>query len=229
MMETTFKKLQSLNVDLPIKDIFDPAFARYGRVIHGLDGKKAFEFAKNQALPAGVAYEPSVAGLEADAQLVSDVSQQVYGGMPVQIGWCYGRNNRLGGMEYHKGDEVVAAVTDVVLLLGSLGDVTWNPQPEYDTSKVEAFYVPEGAFVEIYGSTLHYAPIHSSEKNGFMSMIILPKGTNTMVDFAQPKEGEAMLLFGRNKWLLVHPEEQGAVQAGAYAGLKGKNIEVRTI
>lgn len=229
-MQPILQKLQQINPDLAIKPVSDPGFARYGRVVNGLGGDLALTYARRQAAPgSGVVYEPAVPGLEADAALAETASRIVYGGMPVQIGWCYGRNDRLNGLEYHKGVEVIVPVTDVVLLLGRVDDIQWNSEPSYDTSLVEAFYAPAGSSVELSANCLHYAPVHTSDKEGFVTLIILPRRTNTALDAPVAQQGENRLLFARNKWLLVHPEDAGDVQAGAFVGLRGVNIRVKTL
>lgn len=58
-------------------------------------------------------------------------------------------------MEYHKGNEVLVAVTDLLLILGRLQDVK---DFTYESSKAVAFYVPTNTAVELYSTTLHYAP-----------------------------------------------------------------------
>ena len=102
-------------------------------------------------------------------------------------------------------------------------DVIYVPDAfTYDTSRVEAFFVPAGTVVEMYGTTLHYAPCNDGEE-GFKCIVILPKGTNTEIDFALPKSGEDALMTAKNKWLIAH-EEAGI--RGAFNGLLGVNIEV---
>lgn len=59
-------------------------------------------------------------------------------------------------LEYHRSFEVNVEATDAVLMLGSLQDV--ETDFTYDTSRVEAFFVPAGTAVELYATTLHYAP-----------------------------------------------------------------------
>lgn len=48
-----------------------------------------------------------------------------------------------------------------------------------DTAKVKAFRVPAGTLVEVYATTLHYAPCHVDAAKGFRVLVALPKGTNT--------------------------------------------------
>jgi hypothetical protein len=222
--------LRRANLELTIYEVTDERFARYGRVVSELGGDQAAEYARKHALPGeGIVYEPAIAGLEADRAFMEAVSREVYGGMPVQIGWCYGRGTLLNGLEYHKGSEVIGAVTDVVLLLGRLDDLSWDPQPSYNTGHIEAFFIPAGMMVELYAGCLHYAPIQVSQREGFVTLIVLPQQTNTSLENRPSAQGEGQLLFARNKWLIVHPEDGGDIQAGAFVGLKGANIHVASL
>jgi len=229
-MTETLVALQKKNPDFEVLAATAPRFARYGRILEGLAPKEAVAFARGNALPGErVIYEPSVAGLEADEEFVRAVSQQVYGGMVVQVGWCYGRNLQLNGLEYHKGIEVLVAVTDPVLLLGHFEDLDWGERITYDTAQVEAFFLPQGTVVELYPWCLHFAPCHVCEEAGFCALIVLPQGTNLPLDFEPQREGESALLFARNKWLIVHPEAEALVQQGAYVGLVGENRRLRAL
>jgi len=229
-MTQTLVALQSRTHDVEVLAITASGFARYGRILEDLTAEEAAAFARTKALPGNrTTYEPSIAGLEADEGFVRAVSQQVYGGMPVQVGWCYGRNLQLGGLEYHKGTEVLVAVTDVILLLGHFEDLAWGERITYETAQVEAFYLPQGAVVELYPWCLHFAPCHVHEETGFCALIVLPRGTNLPLDFEPLKKGESALLFARNKWLIVHPELAALVQQGAYAGLEGENPRLRAL
>ena len=92
----------------------------------------------------------------------------------------------------------------------------------YDTAKVEAFLVPAGTAVEVYATTLHYAPCNK-EDGGFKCVVILPKGTNTDIDFTLPASGEDQLMTAKNNWLIAH--EEAAIE-GAFNGLKGENVSI---
>lgn len=48
-----------------------------------------------------------------------------------------------------------------------------------DTAKIKAFKAPAGTLVEIYATTLHYAPCHCASEKGFRVLVALPQGTNT--------------------------------------------------
>ena len=87
-------------------------------------------------------------------------------------------------------------------------------------SKIEAFLVPAGTTIEVYATTLHYAPCTAAE-GGFRCVVILPAGTNTELTFPAGKSGEDRLITAKNKWLIAH-EEAGI--DGAFCGLRGENI-----
>ena len=110
------------------------------------------------------------------------------------------------------------AATDAILMLGSQQDITEDFT--YDTSLVEAFLVPKGTAVEVYATTLHYAPCGVNGA-GFKVGIVLPKGTN--LELADAHEGgEDSHITAKNKWLLGHPE--GGLPTGSPMGLVGKNL-----
>ncbi|MCH5270511.1 MAG: DUF4867 family protein [Lachnospiraceae bacterium] len=211
---------------MEIKKITDAAFKKYGRIVDNVDFSALVEKMAETPLPEGVAYEPSVQILE-DLPLMQDISVTVYGEMPVQIGYCNGHNTLLNALEYHRDSEINVAATDAVLMLGLLQDV--EDDFTYDTAKMEAFLVPAGTAVEIYATTLHYAPCGLDNK-GFKVAIILPRGTNYPLKSAHAKvvngkaPNEDALITAVNKWLIGHAE--GGLDEGTFLGLKGENLQL---
>ena len=169
---------------LEIYSIKDEKFRRYGKVWSGFDCTRLIREMEHTPLPEDVIYVPSMEELEVLPE-AGEFARRIYGGLPIQIGYCNGSNHRLNALEYHRNSEINIAVTNMVLLLGWLPDVT--DAFTYDTSRVEAFFVPAGTVVEMYGTTLHYAPCNDGEE-GFKCIVILPKGTNTEIDFALPEK-----------------------------------------
>jgi len=211
---------------MKILSVNDPAFRKYGRVITNVDLSGLVEALKATPLPEGVEYQPAVAELEA-LPVMAQLSKICYGEMPIQIGYCNGHNAKLNALEYHRDSELNIAATDAVLLLGLLADV--EEDFTYDTSKVEAFLLPAGCGVEIFATSMHYAPCALDGK-GFQVAIVLPKGTNYDLKDAHAKvagdkvNNEDALLTAVNKWLIGHPE--GGLDEGTFLGLKGKNLDV---
>ena len=197
----------------------DPAFQKYGRIVDNVDFTGLVEALKHTPCPENVVYEPSVEALEA-LPVMEELSRVAYGEMPIQIGYCNGHNTMLNALEYHRSSEINVAVTDMILLVGMEQDV--KEDYTYDTSQIEAFFVPAGTVVEMYATTLHYAPCMTAE-TGFRAVVVLPAGTNTELDFPVGESGEERLIAAKNKWLIAH-EEAGI--EGAFCGLKGENIEL---
>ena len=204
---------------MKIQKVTDPAFRKYGQVLEGYDFTGLIKEMKHTPVPEDVIYVPSVEELEA-LDIMKDLQNKGYGGLPVQIGYCNGHNKKLNAVEYHRNSEINVAVTDLVLLIGHQQDI--EPDHTDDTSKIEAFLVPAGTGIEVYATTLHYAPCHVNE-GGFQCVVVLPKGTNTDLTFQTEKMGEDSLMTAKNKWLIAHED---AKIAGAFNGLKGENITI---
>lgn len=204
---------------MEILKVTDKAFQAYGKVIHGIDVADLLEALKETPQPDAVVYVASDEKLEA-CPCVEKIGYSLYGGMPIQVGYCNGSNVLLNAVEYHRDSEVNVAQTDMILILGKEQDI--EEDGTYDTGKMEAFLVPAGTVVEVYATTLHYAPCNVNG-NKFRAAVILPKGTNTEAPVPQSNTAEDKLLFARNKWLIAH--EEGKVE-GAFVGLKGKNLSV---
>lgn len=204
---------------MKIQKVTDPAFRKYGQVLEGYDFTGLIKEMKHTPVPEDVIYVPSVEELEA-LDIMKDLQNKGYGGLPVQIGYCNGHNKKLNAVEYHRNSEINVAVTDLVLLIGHQQDI--EPDHTYDTSKIEAFLVPAGTGIEVYATTLHYAPCHVNE-GGFQCVVVLPKGTNTDLTLQTEKMGEDSLMTAKNKWLIAHED---AKIAGAFNGLKGENITI---
>lgn len=205
---------------MKIQNVAEDSFRKYGKVIKNVDCTQLIEEMGKTPAPDGeVVYVPSVPELEA-LPVYAELRDRVYGGMPIQVGYCNGDNNKLNALEYHRDSEINVACTDLILLIGSEQDM--DPETyEYDTAKVEAFLVPAGTVIEVYGTTLHYAPCNAGGK--FRCVVVLPKGTNEALKVVPEKNGEDALLFAVNKWLIAHPES-GLEKDGAFMGLKGENI-----
>ena len=204
---------------MKILSVNDPEFRKYGKVIEGIDFSNIIKEMGNMPCPDDVVYVPSVKELEACPEY-KQVAESLYGGLPIQIGYCNGNNVLLNAVEYHRDSEINVAVTDLIMLWGSQADITEDYK--YDTSKVVAFHIPAGTAVECYATTLHYAPCNY-EGNKFKCVVVLPKGTNTDLDFKADSTPEDKLLFARNKWLIGHED---ANIDGAFNGLVGKNLNV---
>lgn len=208
---------------MDLYSVFDPDFRAYGQVVTGLDGAVAelLRVLKDAPQGRGVDYVPEYAPLQ-ELPAMAEISEHCYGGMPIQLGWCNGYNTKLNCLEYHRDSEFNLGTEEFILLLARRDECE---RGMLDTAKVKAFHVPAGVLVEIYTTTLHYAPCHCDGQKGFRVMVALPRGTNGDRPAIAVKSPEDEFLWARNKWLLAHPESSEAAN-GAYIGLTGENIDI---
>lgn len=205
-----------------IKNVLDVEFKEYGRVLENVEAEEIIKEMDNTPLPEDVIYIPSDNELE-KLGIFEVMSESIFGQMPVQIGYCNGHNRYLNALEYHRTSEINIAATDLILMLGRQQDI--EKDYTYDTAKVKAFLVPKGTVVEIFATTLHYAPC-GVDGAGFKCAVILPRGTNYSLKAKSENADkgsccENRLLAASNKWLIAHKE---ADIEDAFAGLKGENI-----
>ena len=202
---------------MEIKQVTDPAFGAYGKIITGYDCSELLAAMEQTPVPEDTIYVASDAGME-KLPVCRLTEKNLYGQLPIQVGYCNGHNKKMNAMEYHRTSEINVASTDLVLILGRQQDV--EADDTYDTAKAEAFFVPAGTVIEVYATTLHYAPCHTQD-GGFRCVVILPKGTNTDMEPVENVFSEDRLLFAKNKWLIGH--EEGGLPENAFIGLKGEN------
>ncbi|KXL52927.1 hypothetical protein CLNEO_14690 [Anaerotignum neopropionicum] len=207
---------------MKIYSVFDKEFAPYGKILENYDTTKLLEVLKEKTpLHQGVVYEPSVDFLE-ELEIAKIIADNVFGGMPIQMGYCNGFNQQLNCLEYHRDSEINFGTKDFILLLAKEEEID---NGKLDTKRVKAFHCPGGVLAEVYATTLHYAPCCTAENEGFQVLVVLPKGTNTEKPEITAYNFEDSLLWARNKWLLAHAESNEAKQ-GAYVGLVGDNIDL---
>ncbi len=208
-----------------IYSVHDAEFKPYGKVLEGYDTAELLQ--AMEAIPhpeQGTAYRPGIESLEACA-IFPEFRDRAYGGMPIQLGMCWGRNTKLNCLEYHRDSELNVGTKDFILLLAKEDEIE---EGVLDTAKVKAFRVPAGEVVEVYATTLHYAPCHTCPNCGFRVAVVLPLGTNTDKPAIEAKNEEDKWLWACNKWLLAHPDSREAGR-GAHVGLAGENIDIENL
>ena len=219
------ERLNAVN-DMPVYSVFDEKFRSFGNIVTGYDFAPLIAYMEAQTpIPEnGNVYVASVPEMEAAEPLFTQLRDCIYGGMPIQIGYCNGRNTTYNGFEYHKGSELNVAVTDFCLVLGHTWQIANN---SFRVGDETVFYVPKGTVIEMFQTTLHLSPCRVSDA-GFRDIVILPRGTNTPLEKKpQPRSEEDRLLLQRNKWVIAHPEREPLIRQGAVPGLIGENKEVR--
>ncbi|MBO5494643.1 MAG: DUF4867 family protein [Eubacterium sp.] len=217
------KHLNEVN-DVKIYSVFDEEFRTYGNIVEGYDFSGLTDYMINNTdIPeSGNVYVPSVSDME--TLCVSEtVQKNLYGGMPIQIGYCNGRNSTYNGFEYHKCSEINIAVTDFMLVLGHTWQIRDN---KFYVGDEKVFFVPKGTAIEMFQTTLHLSPSKVCDE-GFKGIVILAKGTNTPLEKGEKVNSEDELLLQKNKWVIAHPQREPLIKQGAFAGLIGENKELK--
>lgn len=212
--ETVFGKLI-------VRSVKHEEFKNYGRIVEGYNLENILDALKKTSIPDSVTYVPEDESLMSTSDS-DELGHGLYGGMPYQFGYCNGHNTKLNCLEYHRGSEFNLGTEEFILLLAKNTDIV---DDKIDTSKVKAFKVPKGVLVEIYSTTLHYAPCHTDKSKGFQVLVALPKGTNVGKPKADGNGVEDKKLFATNKWLYAH-KDASEVKDGAYVGITGENIDI---
>jgi hypothetical protein len=215
-----------------IFSVDDPEFDSYGRVVNGVDSTAIMDVLKMLPLQDDMRYVASEQMLE-DLPAADFFRNHVFAGMPIQMGSVTGRNSRLDCLEHHMCSEIVMDTEDVVLLLAKREAVEmiedpeaqFGVRPQLDTSEVEAFSAHAGQIVELYNSTLHFAPCGMNDTHEYRGLVVLSKGTNGQKPDIHAAAVEDLTLWAKDNWLLAHAGAPQA-QAGAYVGLVGENIDL---
>lgn len=206
---------------MKIYRITDSEFKIYGKTIGGYDVAPFLSALKSTQLPDGTEYVTEEAALQSLPEAMT-LGNALFGGLPAQFGWCNGHNTKLNCLEFHRNSEFLLGTEDFILLIAKQDEIV---NGTLDTDKVKAFLAPAGVLVELYATTLHYAPCCTDTEKGFRVMIALPKGTNTAMPEMIPVTPEDKMLRACNKWLLAHPDSDEA-KDGAWIGLSGSNIDI---
>ncbi len=148
---------------MKIHSVYDEAFGAYGAVMDGYDTSELIAVMNEIPLPEnGTSYRTGIDSLEA-CGIFSELRDRAFGGMPMQLGMCWGRNTRLNCLEYHRDSEINIGTEDFILLLARREEIEGG---RLDTSKVKAFRIPAGVVVEVYATTLHFAPLSCQQGIG---------------------------------------------------------------
>lgn len=209
---------------MKIYNVADPEFREYGRVIEGCKVTDILKTLEEQTpCPEDgtvyVAKDEKIQSLEEAKRL----SLTLFGGVPAEFGYCNGHNTKLNCLEYHRCSEFNLGTEDAILLLAKQQEIE---NGMLDTAKVKAFLIPAGTLVEVYATSLHYAPCQAHADKGFRVLVVLADGTNTDKPALEPMAEEDTFMTAANKWLLAH-EDSPEAKSGARVGLCGINIDIK--
>lgn len=229
MASNPFQIPQALIAQNPLTMILridSSAFSQYGRVLKDLSVDKLIEKADllTEIPKEGNLYVADLEALHQEVQ--AEALGQYFGYQEIEIGYCNGKNGTINGVEYHKSPELFIAVTDSLQFLTRFDRL--KEFSTVDTLDAELFYFPKGSAVLIDPQVLHLAPC-AVHKEGFKSIIVLPKQTNEPLSEAMLEakrlsdDAETRILFKQNKWMLAHPQRHQLIRVGVPIGLVGPN------
>lgn len=211
------------NPNEKIHSIESSRFKKYGRILHDFDTTYLVALADRvtEIPESDITYETFLPALE--EQPLMEELKLYYGDQNIQIGYCNGKNQSINGMEYHKSPELFIAVTDCLQFLTEFSEL--EDFNAVDTRSSELFFFfPKGSAVIVEANVLHLAPPCGVSKDGFKSIIVLPRGTNEPLSksmaekVSKSNDPESKLLLKNNKWILAHPERSNLINQGVHVG-----------
>lgn len=212
------ERLNKIN-DYPIYSVYDVSFEQYGKILKDYNFSEVLTYLETQTqIPSEnniyVANDPNLQAID----VFREITEDIYGGLATQVGYCNGNSSKMNALENHVGYELNIGSEPFVLFLA-------KPQAIKDgiinSQDVSAFYVPAGVPVVLYDKVLHFAPCKVSNK-GFKVLVMLLAHTNEDIEL----NNKSSNLFKYNKWIYVHPDRQDLIEKGAKEGIIGINYEV---
>ena len=205
---------------MKIYSVNDNEFKQFGRVLN-IDATEIINVAGLiEKVESGSKYLPSVEAFD-QLEIKERLQNEIFGQLPMQLGYCWGYNDTMNALEWHTCSEVNVATEDLILLLGDRRDI--EEDNKYDSAKIKAFLLKKGEVIEVYATTMHFCPIHYKKENGFGCVVGLIKGTNTPLNNDEIK---VKPLFSTNKWLIAHKENQGLINRGVIGSIYGENHKI---
>ena len=97
---------------MQIKKVTDKEFQKYGRVLD-VKAPDLLKRLEGTPMPQDVVYVASAPELEACEEFDA-LENSIFGGMPIQVGYCNGNNHTLNAVEYHRNSEINIPLTGAV-------------------------------------------------------------------------------------------------------------------
>lgn len=218
------EEIREKNKKYEIQTVKSESFKEYGEIFEGLTFPKMEAFVRSTDMPEEEFYNPCAEELMKIGEEADYIKDYIFGQVPCQIGYYNGRCTKLNAVEYHKCSEFLVVMEDAVLILGKLTDIE---NGKLDSSRMKYFFVEKGTCVELYATTLHWAPCVAGP-GGVRQIVVQSLGTNTpLPKKLEDRNGDNKYLLERNKWVLIHEEAKARMSEDAYIGIVGENPEIR--
>lgn len=221
-MDEVLKRLRVQNPGRTILEVSDPSFATYGKLLPYVQTPEMRRYLYEQTeMPETEDYVPCSEELMAMEEALQ-FTQFVYGETACQVGYYNGYPSKLNALEYHKCSEVLVEFEPCVLIVGHIWDIK---EDQVASEDLKLFYVPAGLCVELYATTLHFAPCMATNR-GVRQVVCQTATTNTPLHHPERTDpnGENPYLYQRNKWVLAHPEAAASFDSRVVFGITGENI-----
>ena len=114
---------------------------------------------------------------------------------------------------------------DILMVLGKrqILDQRGQIDPQKDG---QLFYVPKGSVVELYNTTLHYAPIQITNA-GYKVIVVVLQGTNLPLPDGFKSDNPRVVKQG--KFQVVHPSRTDKIAQGYQVALTGDLLTTRPL
>ncbi len=221
--DQTYQKVLGLNILLYPPPVDDPKFEPYGAAYWEIDPTEfvqAMRDAFSGEMGGTPVYEPVVDALQ-DHPLVAQISETIYGGEPVQVGWVYGNNNSFDYLEYNGVTVTLVTADNVVLFVGDrmlLDETTWT----FDAKNARGFYIPANTVVALNPEVMRSAPLRVANATGQLTAVIVPQGV--ALESASPGAGIDQALVASDRWVFAFEGVEGF-----YTGLTGSRTTINPV
>lgn len=226
-MSELLERLRAQNPGRTILDVRDPSFATYGKLLPYVKTPEMKRYLYEQTeMPESEFYEPCSPELMAMEE-AKQFTRFVYGETACQVGYYNGYPTKLNALEYHKCSETLVEFEPCVLIVGHIWDIH---EDQVKAEELKLFYVPAGLCVELYATTLHFAPCMATDR-GVRQVVCQTAHTNTPLPHPECTDdnGENRYLYQRNKWVLAHPDAAAAFDHRVVFGITGENISIQPV
>lgn len=200
--DKTYQTLLGLNIILYPPPIDDPKFEAFGMTHPELDPTEFVQAMRDDFdgdMGEEPVFEPRIDALS-DHPLLQQISETVFGGEPVQVGWIYGNNDGLDYLEARDTPVTFVTAENTVIFVGDrakMDEATWT----FDTKLARAFYIPANAVITINPGVLHSAPVRVANTTGQLTAVITPEGAGLQA--APPGDGFDQALVADGRWVFA--------------------------
>ncbi|MCD7838286.1 MAG: DUF4867 family protein [Clostridiales bacterium] len=220
-MDQILMALRSANPNLLIEEVTDPSFRQYGQLLPHFQFPEMKRYIYEETpIPADVTCSPELMAMDEAIQ----ITQYVYGETACQVGYFSDSPDHMNALEYHKCSELLVEFEPCVIIVGQIWQIE---QDRLNAADLKVFYVPADTCLELYATTLHFAPCAATTA-GVRQVVCQTATTNTPLHHPERRDltGENKYLLQRNKWVIAHKDAAPMFDETVWMGIEGENLAV---